>query len=174
MPPVVIFNIHLVLGYVATLLCLGAYALPRLRAMDAVPAQRVIATVHSFRFFGLVFMLPGVIGPDLPAGFGAFAAYGDFATGLLAIAALLTIRVRPLFWVFVVAYNLVGILDLIGDYAYAVAVGVPDKAGEFGSTYAIPILYVPALMLTHLYAFYRLMPSRSKAEPAVAGSVTAP
>ena len=27
--------------------------------------QRVIATLHSFRFFGLVFILPGVVGPNL-------------------------------------------------------------------------------------------------------------
>ncbi len=63
--------------------------------MDWVEAHRAIATLHSFRFFGLVFMLPGVVG-NLPAGFATFAAYGDFATGLLAILALLTVRIRPL------------------------------------------------------------------------------
>jgi hypothetical protein len=65
--------------------------------MDRVDAHRVIATVHSFRFFGLVFILPGVIGPNLPSGFTVFAAYGDFATGMLAILALVTARIRPLF-----------------------------------------------------------------------------
>jgi hypothetical protein len=68
MPPETIFRIHLVLGYVAWLLCFGAYILPRLRSMGRVEAQRAIATLHSFRFFGLVFMLPGVVGPNLPAG----------------------------------------------------------------------------------------------------------
>src|SRR5437016_7130961 len=90
------------LGYVAWLLAFGAYFWPRLKAMDAVEAQRAIATLHSFRFFGLVFLLPGVVGPNLPASFASFAAYGDFATGLLAMLALMTARVRPLFWAFVV------------------------------------------------------------------------
>ena len=54
--------------------------------MDRVEAHRAIATLHSFRFFGLVFIVPGVVGPNLPAGFATFAAYGDFATGVLAIA----------------------------------------------------------------------------------------
>jgi hypothetical protein len=45
--------------------------------MDRVEAQRAIATLHSFRFFGLVFLVPGVVGPNLPAGFATFAAYGD-------------------------------------------------------------------------------------------------
>ena len=90
------------------LLCFSVYILPRLRSMHRFEAHRTIATLHSFRFFGLVFILPGVAGPHLPAGFATFAAYGDFATGVLAIMALLTVRIRPLFWTFVVAFNLVG------------------------------------------------------------------
>src|SRR5579884_1466251 len=101
MSPATIFQIHLVLGYVPWLFCFWTYVWPRLKAMDRVEAQRAIATLHSFRFFGLVFILPGVVGPDLPAAFAAFAAYGDFATGVLAILALLTVRMRPLFWLFV-------------------------------------------------------------------------
>ena len=98
MSPETIFRIHLVLGYVAWLLCFGVYILPRLRSMGRFEAQRAIATLHSFRFFGLVFLLPGVVGPHLPSSFTTFAAYGDFATGVLALLALLTVRVRPLFW----------------------------------------------------------------------------
>src|SRR6202035_342651 len=92
MSPAAVFQIHLVLGYVPWLLCFGAYVWPRLKAMDQVEAQRAIATLHSFRFFGLVFIVPGVVGPNLPAGFATFAAYGIFATGVLAIVALLTVR----------------------------------------------------------------------------------
>src|SRR5580700_12006965 len=105
MPSAPLFLGHLVLGYVASLLFFGVYVLPRLRAMDPFDAQRAIATLHSFRFFGLVFLLPGVVSPDLPASFAAFAAYWDFATGVLAMLALLTVRIRPLFWMLVVAFN---------------------------------------------------------------------
>ena len=80
MSPATIFQIHLVIGYVAWLLCFGVYIWPRLKSMDRVEAQRAIATLHSFRFFGLVFLLPGVVGQYLPAGFATFDAYGDFAT----------------------------------------------------------------------------------------------
>jgi len=82
MSPETIFNLHLILGYVAWLLCFGVYILPRLKSMDIVAAQRAIATLHSFRFFGLVFILPGVVGTNLPAAsFATFAAYWDLATG---------------------------------------------------------------------------------------------
>jgi hypothetical protein len=168
MSPEIIFQLHLVLGYVAWLLCFGVYILPRLRSMDRFEAHRAIATLHSFRFFGLVFILPGVVGSHLPAGFAAFAAYGDLATGVLAILALLTVRMRPLFWSFVVAFNLVGAADIIVDYYHGIQVGLPALSGELGATYAIPILYVPVLMITHFVAFYWLVRSRPRTDRALA------
>ena len=172
MPPQIIFLIHLVLGYVACLLCFGAYVLPKLKSMERIRAQRVIATVHSFRFEGLVFILPGVVGPNLPASFAHFAAYGDFATGVLALLALLTVRVRPLFWLFIVAFNLVGTVDILLDYYHAVKGGLPALAGQLGPAYAIPILYVPMLMITHIFAFYWLVRPQRKATPVLLSHAT--
>ena len=133
-----IFNIHLILGYVAWLLCFGAYVMPRLKSMDPVKAQRAIA-----------------IEP------------------VLAIFALLTVRIRPLFWLFVVAFNLVGAIDLIFDYYHATQVGLPAMAGQLGATYAIPIIYVPLLMITHVVAFYLIVRPRPKAVPVFARDVAA-
>jgi hypothetical protein len=168
-----LFQTHLVLGYVAWLLCFGVYVWPKLKSMDRVEAQRAIATLHSFRFFGLVFILPGVVGPNLPAGFATFAAYGDFATGVLAMLALLTVRIRPLFWPLVVAFNLVGVADIILDYYHAIQVGLPAVAGEMGAAYAIPIIYVPVLMITHFVAFYLLAHSLLNAARSVADNAPA-
>ena len=166
MSPETLFQTHLVMGYVAWLLCFGVYVLPWLKSMDRVEAQRIIATLHSFRFFGLVFILPGVVGPNLPADFAVFAAYGDLATGVLAILALLTARMRRLFWLFVVAFNLVGTADLILNYSHAIRVGLPAMAGQLGAAYVIPVIYVPALMITHGAAFYLLLrPQPTTARP---------
>lgn len=157
MPPQVIFLTQLVLGYIACLLCFGVYILPKLRSMGHMEAHRVIATVHSFRFFGLVFILPGVVGANLPAGFSQLTAYGDFATGILALLALLTVRIRPLFWGLVVSFNVLGFADILLAYYHAVRLGLPALAGQLGAAYAIPILYVPMLMITHCAAFYWLL-----------------
>ena len=170
MSPATIFWIHLVLGYVAWLLFFSAYVWPRFKTMEWVESQRAIATLHSFRFFGLVFVLPGVIGPNLPASFAEFAAYGDFATGILAILALLTVRVRPLFSLFVIAFNVVGAADIIIDYYHGNQVGLAAVAGQLGATYAIPIIYVPALMITHIVAFYLLVRPQAKAARVLAGN----
>jgi len=142
-----IFQIHLVLGYVACGLWFGTYLFPKLGAMSRFEAQRAVATLHSFRFFGLAFLLPGVVGPHLPASFAASAAYGDFATGVLALLALLTARVRPLFWFFVVVFNLVGVTDLFLAYFNAMRSGLPAMEEQLGALYVIPVVYV--LMITH-------------------------
>jgi len=173
MSPETLFRIHLVLGYVAWLLCFSVYIWPRLKAIDGIEAQRAIATLHSFRFFGLVFILPGVVG-NLPEGFSTFAAYGDFTTGLLAILALFTVRIRPVFWLFVFAFNLVGSADLIIDYYNATQLGLPALAGELGSTYMIPIIYVPLLMITHVAAFYLLVRSLPTVQRVIAGNAVGP
>jgi hypothetical protein len=170
MSPEILFPIHIVLGYAACLLCFSVYIFPRLKAMERFEAQRAIATLHSFRFFGLVFVLPGVVGPNLPASFAGFAAYGDFATGVLAILALMTVRVRPLFWLFVAGFNLMGVIDLILDYYHAIHANLPALAGQLGSTYAIPILYVPMLMITHVVALYWLVRPQPKAVGVFAGN----
>lgn len=162
-----IFRIDMALGYLAWALCIATYVWPRLRAMDPVEAHRAIATLHGFRFFGLVFLLPGFVGPNLPGGFATPAAYGDLATALLAILALLTVRVRFLFWPLVWAFNLVGLADLVMVTARAASMDLPSVAGQLGAGYAIPILYVPALFWTHLLALWLLLrPARTPARSA--------
>ncbi|MBS0275901.1 MAG: hypothetical protein JSR55_16305 [Proteobacteria bacterium] len=168
MAPQAIFLIDMSLGYLAWALCIAVYVWPWLKAMDGAAAQRIIATFHSFRFFGLVFLLPGFVGQHLPQGFAAPAAYGDIATGLLAILTLLTFRIRPLFWLLVVAFNIVGLGDLIIDTANASRLGLPNVAGELGAAYAIPMLYVPALFWTHIVAFVLML--RSLRKPATAAA----
>ena len=159
-----IFNIDMTLGYLAWALCIATYVWPRLRAMDQVGAHRAIATFNSFRFFGLAFLLPGFVGPNLPQGFATTVAYGDLATAVLAILVLLTARVRVLFWPLVWAFNLVGLADLVIDTARAISANLPSVAGQLGAGYAIPMLYVPALFWTHILAFWLLLrPGRAPA-----------
>jgi hypothetical protein len=155
-----IFRGQLAFAYLPAGLLVATFVLPWLRGMDHVRAQRIIATFHSFRFVGLVFIVPGVVGPSVPLAFAVPAAYGDLLTSVLAIAALLAVRIRPVFWLFVVAFNLFGIYDLSSAYVHGNAFGLAPAAGQLGAAYFIPILYVPLLMLTHLVACYLMLRSR--------------
>jgi hypothetical protein len=158
-----IFQIDMALGYVAWALCIARYVWPRLRVIDRVDALCAIATLHSFRFFGLVFLLPGFVGPGLPGAFAAPTAYGDLTTALLAMSVLLTARVPALFRPLVWTFNVVGAADLIMATSLAIRVDLPSVAGQLGAGYAIPILYVPLLLLTHGVAFVLLLrPARAR------------
>jgi hypothetical protein len=70
-------------------------------------------------------------------------------------------------------FNLVGTIDLILDYYNATQVGLRAPAGQLGATYAIPILYVPLLMITHVVAFYLLLRPQPKAVRALVGDAAA-
>jgi hypothetical protein len=164
MPSALIFLIQTVAGYAAWLLVFAVWVWPWLRSMERDRALRVIATLHGFRFFGLVFLLPGVVGPHLPATFATDAAFGDLAAGALALLALLTARIRPLFWLFVAAFNALGFADILLAYANASAADLPDQAGQLGAAYWVPILYVPALMISHATAFWLLVRGRGPAK----------
>ncbi|MBW8743714.1 MAG: hypothetical protein JF628_05120 [Sphingomonas sp.] len=169
MSPQILCLTQLTLGYIPWLLCFSLYIWPRLKVMERFDAQRAIAALHSFRFFGLAFLIPGIVGTALPAEFAAFAAYANFATGVLAMLALLTARIRALFWPLVIAFNLVGIGDIAVDFYHAVHVNLPAAAGQLGAMYGFVILYVPLQMITHIAAFYLLAGSRPSGVRSSAG-----
>jgi hypothetical protein len=169
MRPETLFQIHLLAGYAAWLLCFGAFIRPWLNSLERDTALRAIAMLHGFRFFGLVFILPGVVGSGLPSGFATPTAWGDFATGVLALLAVASFRVRPLFRLLVAAFNVIGFGDLLLAYAHAVQLGLPDVAGQLGAAYAIPIIYVPLLAITHVAAF-GLLARPARAHAASAGA----
>lgn len=169
-PTTIIFQVQLALGYAPWLLAFAAYGWPKLKSMPPLEAQRAIAVLHSFRFFGLAFLVPGVVGPGLPEGFATPAAYGDFATGLLAMAALLTVKSPRLFFTLAAAFNLLGAADILFAYYHGVQYGLPEAAGALGATYAIPILYVPLLMITHVAALRLLVRTGPRAAGVVTGA----
>jgi hypothetical protein len=74
-----------------------------------------------------------------------------------------------MFWLFVVAFNLVGTVDIVLDYYHAIQLGLPALAGQLGATYVIPILYAPVLMITHFVAFYWLVCPQPRAASVLIG-----
>jgi hypothetical protein len=50
------------------------YIWPALRLRQRSEALRPLLILHSFRFLGLGFLVPGVVSPDLPRAFATAAA----------------------------------------------------------------------------------------------------
>src|SRR5712675_2783444 len=67
------------------------YIWPELRLRQRAEALRPLLILHSFRFIGLAFLVPGVVSPDLPPAFAHSAAYGDIIGATLALLALISL-----------------------------------------------------------------------------------
>jgi len=109
------FGISVVFSFVAWGIVTRQYIWPALRSQTPTDALRPILLLHSFRFIGLAFLVPGVVSPELPLAFARPAAYGDLATAVLALLAIATLRNR-LGIILVWAFNLLGTADLL--YAF--------------------------------------------------------
>jgi len=84
------------------------------------------------------------------------------------MAALAAMRSRRAFVVLSLAYNLIGVADLLNDYKNAVLNDLPASAGELGMAYFVPVIYVPALMISHGIAIYLLARWNRNPEPLAA------
>jgi hypothetical protein len=130
------------------------YIWPEIRLRPRPDALRPLLILHSFRFMGLAFLVPGVVSPDLPQAFAGSAAFGDIVAATLALLSLVFLRSETgvfIVWVF----NVWGSVDLVNAFYQANATGL--SAGQLGATFFIPTLIVPLLLITHGLAFRVLL-----------------
>ena len=160
-----IMPLSLLYGLVAFGLAAQWYVMPWLTSVSRKRALTPLLLLHSFRYVGLAFLIPGVTAQALDAGFANPAAYGDLLAAVLALVALIAVRLEwfvatPLMWVF----NIEGTLDLLN----ALFQGVQRvRVGDLGATYFIPTVAVPALLATHFMMFVVLVrqPPHWRIEP---------
>jgi hypothetical protein len=141
------------------------YIWPQLRVRQRSEALQPLLILHSFRFLGLAFLIPGVVSPDLPRAFATSAAFGDIVAAALALLSLASLRSAPgllIAWIF----NVWGSVDLVTAFYQANATGMTP--GQLGAAYFIPTLVVPLLLITHGLAFRILV--QHQHEPAMAQS----
>jgi hypothetical protein len=141
------------------------YIWPALRLRQRSEALRPLLILHSFRFLGMAFLVPGVVSPDLPRAFATAAAFGDIVAAALALLSLVSLQRAPGFlvaWIF----NAWGSVDLVNAFYQANATGL--SPGQLGAAYFIPTLIVPLLLITHGLAFRVLL--QHQQQPAIGQS----
>ena len=158
MPPQIAFRISVPFGLMAWGIVTALYIWPALGGMTAGDALRPLLILHSFRYLGLAFLIPGVVSPELPAAFAKPAALGDLVAALLALVALLALRSpagNSLVWLF----NIWGSADLLFAFYNGARLVAARKllAVHFGAAYFIPAFYVPLLLITHGLVFWILL-----------------
>jgi hypothetical protein len=167
MPPQLCFFVSIAFGFSAWGIVAMRYIWPKLRLLRRAEALRPLLILHSFRFIGLAFLVPGVVSPDLPPAFAYSAAYGDVAAAALALLSLVSLP-RGAGVVIAWIFNLWGSADLLNAFYQANNAGL--LAGQLGAAYFIPTFVVPLLLITHGLAFRILLQQQSESamgEPAV-------
>jgi hypothetical protein len=162
MPPQVFFFVSIAFSFIAWWIVATRYIWPKLRLLRRAEALRPILVLHSFRFIGLAFLVPGVVSPDLPSAFAHSAAYGDTVAATLALLSLASLP-RGAGVVITWVFNLWGSADLLNAFYQANESGL--TAGQLGATYFIPTFIVPLLLITHGLAFRILL--QHQGEPAI-------
>ena len=155
MDTLAIFGLQFALSLVVYALLAKWYVAPWLAEKPLNQALIPLVFPHAFRHIGMVFLVSGVVAQPLPKGFSYPAAYGDLATGLLALLALVSLRGKwglalPLVWLF----NVVGTVDLVNAVFQGLRLQV---LSGFGAAWYIPTFLVPALLVTHFMIFARLL-----------------
>jgi hypothetical protein len=160
-PSQLVFAMSVILSFVAWGVVTRLYIWPALRNRSRVDALRPLLVLHSFRFVGLAFLIPGVVSPELPAAFAGPAAYGDLVAAILALLAMATLR-TGLGTVVCWAFNVWGAADLLHAFYQGNRTGVDVAPGLLGATFFIPTVVVPLLLITHGLVFRLLVPSRRR------------
>src|ERR1700733_10391341 len=86
------FFVSIAFSFIAWGIVAARYIAPKLRGRRQADALRPLLILHSFRFEGLAFLVPGVVSHDLPSNFAHAAGYGDFVAAILALLSLLLLE----------------------------------------------------------------------------------
>jgi hypothetical protein len=141
-------------SFIAWGIVTARYIWPELRLRERAEALQPLLILHSFRFIGLAFLVPGVVSPDLPPAFAHSAAYGDIIAAMLALLSLLflpSVAGVAAAWIF----SLWGSADILNAFYQANHAGL--LAGQLGAAFFLPTLIVPLLLITHGLAFRILL-----------------
>ena len=152
--------IHFLISYVVAFIALGLTALwyiwPSMRDHAPKAALTPLLLYSCLRVNGLMFLMPGLVSPDLPKDFAVPTAYGDLTAVILALLALACVRAEsvlalPMVWLF----NIEGTLDLI----YANISTFKDHVDpvQLGASYYLPAINVPAEFVVHMLIFVYLV-----------------
>jgi len=157
-------HIHFFISYAVAFLAFGLigkwYIWPLIKDRALKPAMTPLLLYACLRVNGLMFLMPGLVSPELPGAFAVPTAYGDLTAVILALLALAFIRYEsalavPMLWLF----NIAGLLDLI--YANISTFKDHVDPAQLGAAYYLAVLNVPAMVVIHVMIFAYLLRRRN-------------
>ena len=152
-------HVHFFISYAVAFIAFGLigkwYIWPAVRDRNLAVLSPLLLYA-CLRVNGLMFLMPGLVSPELPAAFAVPTAYGDLTAVVLALIALWAVHrglaaAVPIVWVF----NIVGVTDLI--YANIATFTEHVDPAQLGAAYYLAVLNVPAMIVVHIIIFVYLL-----------------
>lgn len=155
MEPLALFAIQFTLSLAAYALIAVWYVTPRLARLPREVALAPLLWIHAFRVVGGTILAPGAVDAGVPMEFRTLVGYGDLLTSVLALVALVALRVRnpaaiALVWLCLV----VGLLDTVNAIIQSMRFSVFSYA--LGVNWLIVAVYVPSLLVSSVLIFMQL------------------
>jgi hypothetical protein len=156
-------HVHFFISYVVAFIVFGFiakwYVWPNIRDRAPGSALPPFLLYACLRVNGLMFLMPGLVSPELPRAFAVPTAYGDLTATVLALLALACVRHEnaaavPMLWLF----NIVGLLDLV--YANISTFRDHVDPAQLRASYYLAVINVPAMLVVHVMLFAYLLRRR--------------
>jgi hypothetical protein len=153
-------HVYFFVSFAVAILAFGLiakfYLWPAIAGRDATTALTPLLLYACLRVNGLMFLMPGLVSPSLPAAFAVPVAYGDLTAVALALLALAALRYQraaavPAIWLF----NLAGTADLV--YANIASFTAKVDPVALGVSYYLAAINVPAMLVAHAVIFLYLV-----------------
>jgi hypothetical protein len=153
--PIVLFGVQFTFCLVAYGLMAWWYAAPRLSRLPRELALVPLVWIHAFRIVGGTILAPGSVDAAVPMEFRTMIGYGDMATAVLALLALVALRSRwrgaiALVWLCLA----VGMVDTVNAIIQSMRFSVFTYG--LGLNWVIVTTYVPALLVSSVLIFIQL------------------
>lgn len=146
MTPLIVLAVQCTFSLIVFYLLSKWYLLPRITKNTQYEVLAILLVVNVFRYLPLSLYMPGQVSSDFPEYVKEIVAYGDFASGVLALISLLLLKSKnnlamPFVWIF----SIVSVLDMILALYFAMSEKVYDL--PLGVNYFTVSVYVPMLMV---------------------------
>src|ERR1700730_676436 len=163
MEPIVLFGIQFTFFLAAYALIAWWYGAARLSKLPRELALVPLVWIHAFRMVGGTILAPGSVDAGVPMEFRTMIGYGDMATAVFALLALIALRRRmPAAIALVWLCLAVGLVDTVNAIIQSMRFSVFTY--PLGLNWVIVTAYVPALLVSSVLIFIHLRrPSSSTA-----------
>lgn len=161
MPPLALLAVEIVFAFAALSVAASTLA-PHLRRMERSRALQALLWVHVGRFAPLALLAPGQVDAAIPRAVLRTIAWGDFASAVLALGAIVALRARGsrgTAWVW--PFFVVGSLDIVVALAVGLGHGVHEHA--LGVGWYVLSMYVPLVCVAQVMVGVALVRPRALA-----------